>query len=121
MSRSNRRNDGNDWLNMLDSTEANLKYYCAPDCSSHSRRIIGRIHALRKALFLKPHAAIPSAVHPQHHDVVDQMLPTLERINRRMAAQRHASAAATLTKEVQYPQADETVNVALRAAQKRHR
>lgn len=171
MSNTKKENFQNHWLNMLDSVEENLKYYCRTralsdrivnvnggilthtnewlNCASsvenvlqtlslnsenlgekarvlrgeglvsgRAYRLILRFQSLSSLLAERTASAQARELHAEYCQLADQIMPTLARINKRVAARRQMlDINGDGGRMMPYP-ADDTIDVALRAVQK---
>ncbi|MFK8256330.1 hypothetical protein ACFL9S_00900 [Erwinia sp. AnSW2-5] len=170
---SNTRNENfqNHWLNMLDSVEENLTYYCRArvlsdgvasvnggktpqtnewlNCASSAEnvlqtlslksknlgekitllrgeslvsgrayRLILRFQSLRTRLAERTTSAQTRELYAEYCQLADQIMPTLARINKRVAARRQMLDISGDERWMMSHPADDTIDVALRAVQK---
>ena len=84
--------------------------------SRRAYRLIGRFHSMRQSV-AQYTTAIPPELHAEYTLLSEQVMPTLARINKRLAA-RHQQLGRGEARPVT-PAAEDTLDIALRAALKR--
>jgi len=104
---------------MLDSVEENLKYSCRTHASSgRADRLIMRLQSLGTLLVERMASGQTHEQHAADGQLSDQLMPTLARINKRVIARRQMLDLRGDGACMMPHPADDTIDVALRAAQK---
>ncbi|MGE9552545.1 hypothetical protein ACQPT2_15300 [Erwinia amylovora] len=114
----------NYWLNMLDSVDDNLRCWRqtldrqAADLPGRPGGVVARFKALGLTLTQQSGCAANREIYQEYQQLADHIMPTLARIHQRVEARREAVGITAKT-QAEFAAADETLDVALRAALKR--
>lgn len=123
----------NEWLNCAGSVDRALEQLLQQgqileqQAAELSRRgmlpgrlggVVARFQALGVTLAQQSASAANREIYQEYQQLADHIMPTLARINQRVEARREAVGITTKT-QAEFPAADETLDVALRAALKR--